>query len=100
MSRMVRKQIYIEEEQDAVLKEMAAEYGVSQAELIRRAIERAVTGRGRVRVRYPEKIRRKALEDFLRFARSRASLPSGGEAYKWNRQDAYEERESRYDRKE
>ena len=63
MSRMVRKQIYIEEEQDAALKEMAEEYGVSQAELIRQAVEQKIAGRRRVRVRYPEKIRKKALDE-------------------------------------
>ncbi len=99
MSRMVRKQIYIEEEQDAVLREVAEEYGISQAELIRQALEREIVGRRRVRVRYPDAMRKKAFEEFVRFVRSRESLPVEGEAYKWNRQDAYEERESRYDRK-
>ena len=42
---------------------------------------------------------KKAFEEFIRSIRSRESLPAEGKAYKWNRQDAYEERESRYDRK-
>jgi hypothetical protein len=37
MRRMVRKQVYIEPEQDALLKRRAAQLGVTEAELIRRA---------------------------------------------------------------
>lgn len=39
MSRMIRKQIYIEPRQDACLKRRAQELGVSEAELIRRGID-------------------------------------------------------------
>lgn len=42
MSRMVRKQVYIEAEQDALLKKRAKELGVSEAELIRRGIEQVL----------------------------------------------------------
>ena len=38
MTRMVRKQIYIEAEQEQLLKQRARELGVSEAELIRRGI--------------------------------------------------------------
>lgn len=40
MSRMVRKQIVIEPEQDEALAHMAGALGVSQSALIRRAIDR------------------------------------------------------------
>ncbi len=40
MARMVRKQIYIEPEQDAELKRMAERTGASEADLIRQAIDR------------------------------------------------------------
>ena len=39
MRRMVRKQVYIEPGQDARLKRQAAQLGVTEAELIRRAID-------------------------------------------------------------
>ena len=39
MRRMVRKQIYIEPEQDKLLKQRARELGISHAELIRRGID-------------------------------------------------------------
>jgi hypothetical protein len=38
MSRLIRKQIYIEPEQDAVLKRRARELGVSESELMRLGI--------------------------------------------------------------
>lgn len=39
MTRMVRKQVYIEPRHDALLKRRARELGVTEAELIRRGIE-------------------------------------------------------------
>jgi hypothetical protein len=38
MSRMVRKQIYLQPEQDALLKQGADELGISAADLIRRCL--------------------------------------------------------------
>jgi len=42
MSRMVRKQIYIEPEQEALLKRLTRLSGISEAELIRQAIEHQI----------------------------------------------------------
>ena len=39
-ARMVRKQIYLEAAQDRLLKRLAAEAGVSEAEVIRQAVAR------------------------------------------------------------
>ena len=39
MSRKVRKQIYLDEEHDRALKRRAAELGVSESEVIRRALD-------------------------------------------------------------
>lgn len=39
MSRMVRKQVYIEPEQEKLLKRRAKELGVTEAELVRRGID-------------------------------------------------------------
>ncbi len=41
---MVRKQIYIEERHERLLKRISKARGVSEAELIRRAIEREAVG--------------------------------------------------------
>jgi len=42
MSRMVRKQVYIEPRQEAVLRRMARQTGATEAELIRQAIDRQI----------------------------------------------------------
>jgi hypothetical protein len=39
MSRMIRKQVCIEEEQDALLKQRACELGVTESRLIREGIK-------------------------------------------------------------
>jgi hypothetical protein len=39
MTTMVRKQVYIESEQEAQLKRRAAETGMSEAEIIRQALD-------------------------------------------------------------
>ncbi len=43
MSRMIRKQVYIESRQDATLKQQARALGVTEAEVIRRAIDCQMT---------------------------------------------------------
>ena len=40
MTKMVRKQIYIESRQEGLLKQLVQETGVTEAELIRQAIDR------------------------------------------------------------
>ena len=40
MGRMVRKQLYIDDEQEAALKRCARERGVTEAELVRDALDR------------------------------------------------------------
>ena len=40
MTRMVRKQVYIEPRQDVLLKRLARETDVTEAEIIRQAIDR------------------------------------------------------------
>ena len=46
MPRLVRKQIYIEPRQDAVLKQKARLLGVTEAEVIREAIDRQMASVG------------------------------------------------------
>ena len=43
MGRMVRKQLYIDDEQEAALKRYAKERGVTEAELVRDALDRYLT---------------------------------------------------------
>ena len=90
-TQMIRKQIYIQKRQDILLKRISKVRGVSEAEVIRQAIEREISGT----VSQPLLADRQAWEQVLAFLEDRKSLGSG-EAYQWNRQDAYEGRESRW----
>jgi len=40
MATKIRKQIYIDAEQEAILKQIAADTGMSEAEIIRKAVSR------------------------------------------------------------
>ncbi|HEV8642603.1 MAG TPA: hypothetical protein VGV13_16050 [Methylomirabilota bacterium] len=46
MARMIRKQVYIVAHHDRVLKERARQDGVTEAELIRRSLDRLAAGPG------------------------------------------------------
>ncbi len=91
MSEMVRKQIYIQGRHERVLKRISKARGVSEAEVIRQAIERETVGERPLLV--PDQA---AWDEILRFAKSRKVLRTGVRSYRWNRSDAYEERERRY----
>ena len=43
-TQIVRKQIYIQKRQDRLIKQLARANGISEAELIRQAIERELNG--------------------------------------------------------
>ncbi len=90
MTNMVRKQIYIEKRQDALLKRAARKSGVSEAELIRGAIDRQLTGRAGQLPKDPEQG-----WALLRSA-WKTRRKTGGRAYSFKRDDAYEDRDRRY----
>ncbi len=87
MVRMIRKQIYIEPAQDEILKQRAKDLGVSEAELIRRAIDQIS------RDPIPLTPDRKAWQEELEFMRQRRKSikPLGGKRT-WTREEIYEER--------
>lgn len=88
---MVRKQIYIPKRQDALLKRLAKQRGVSEAEVIRQALEREVEAPA------PVQNGEKAFAKMLAFADERkVKLAGQGEPFKWDRDELYEERESRW----
>jgi len=89
MAEMVRKQIYIKEQHERLLKRISKARGVSEAELIRQAIERETLG-GNPLALAPDQT---AWEEIIRFVKNRKSLRSSGRPYQWDRLDAYEERE-------
>src|SRR3990172_262566 len=89
MSQMVRKQIYIYKRQEAQLKRISEAHGVSEAEIIRRALEQAL-GSGAEKASLFEK---SPLDEFVELARF--NKKGTGQPYKWNRQDAYEDRDNK-----
>ncbi|MGB8646109.1 MAG: hypothetical protein WCF84_12790 [Anaerolineae bacterium] len=96
MQQMIRKQVYIERRQETRLKRLAKQRGVSEAEIIRRALDRELDAGSTANApRNPD-----AWQEALAFMQSRRRLAiAGEEPYRWRREDAYEERLARYDRK-
>ena len=93
MTQMLRKQIYIPKRQQILLKKLAKARGVSEAEVIRQAIEREAVLNTTQLVAGD----RSALEDFIRFGLSRRAEEDTTQR-SWTREELYEERLSRYGR--
>ena len=89
MAQMVRKQIYLYKQQETMLKRVAEARGVSEAEVIRQALEQVFSA-GAESATQSAKL---PLDEFIELARS--NKKSAGQPYKWNRQDAYDERENK-----
>jgi hypothetical protein len=89
---MVRKQIYIHKRQDDLIKRLAGARGVSEAEVIRHAIEKEMHGSQNLPV--SESI--SALDEFIQLALSKRASVIKSKAYRWNRDEIYEERLSRW----
>ncbi len=89
---LIRKQLYIRPDQDRALKQAARERGLSEAELVRQAIDESI-----LRQATPPTYtaQRQALEDLIQtnidFSRQRTA----SEPYPFNRDDLYREREER-----
>ncbi len=121
---MVRKQVYITIEQNEMLKRLAASLNVTEAEVIRRGIER-IEARNLWRIAEPHatyagtpeeqkslsyelpwsradlyqghsrSLDDAAWEEELAFIEERArSMPEGGSTVKWHREDAYDSKRS------
>ncbi len=93
MTTMVRKQVYIKSEQDELLKQWAEETGKSEAEIFRQALDRWLEN---------EEQRQEAeaaWEQILAFSGERAELNVVAEGRSWTREELYEERLNRYDRR-
>jgi hypothetical protein len=88
---MIRKQIYIDQEQEEQLKRRSKELGISEAALIRHCIKEAVD-------RPTPGEREKARQELLAAMEERAKIrvPQTGRA--WTRDELYEERFERYPR--
>jgi len=84
MTKMVRKQVYIEPRQEALLKRLARETGAKEAEIIRQAIDRQaqtfLLPRRDLRAWQEER-------DFINRLIQQGPLPGGR---RWRREDLYE----------
>jgi hypothetical protein len=92
MPVMVRKQVYIEPRQETQLKQQAAETGMSEAEIIRKAIDYWLEEQTRQRHAREAWAEARALME-ERYAQG--SVPGGRT---WTRDELYEERLGRYER--
>jgi hypothetical protein len=78
---MVRRQVYLAPEQDALLRRRAQELGVSESAVIRMSIEQAQAS---ATPRNDD-----AWQEELAFIRKRAAIPETGEKRRWTRDELY-----------
>ena len=93
MSRMVRKQIYITNEQEQLLKRRAKALGVTESEVMRRGIELASTSQAS----FP--LDREAWEEEKRFIRKRMRMKVPQTGRTWTRDELYDEHFERLSRR-
>jgi hypothetical protein len=87
---MTRKQIYLPRRLNQILKRAAKQRGISEAEVIRQALERDEKA-----VTYPVRKSAESWEEILRFVKERQVAYTGqGKPVHWNRQELYEEPET------
>lgn len=89
---MVRKQVYIAPEHDALLKRRAKELRVTEAELIRRGIEQLAAGRRGLRPVADSQ----AWADLKAFITQHRLLGVPQTGRTWTRDDLYDERLRRF----
>lgn len=91
---MVRKQVYLPRRQNQMLKRLAKQRGVSEAEIIRQALEREAEMTAPL-----SRDSRKALDAMIQFARSLRERPElmQGAPYQFIREEIYTEREHRWE---
>ncbi|MBI2952681.1 MAG: hypothetical protein HYY30_00065 [Chloroflexi bacterium] len=92
MSRLVRKQIYIEPEQEELLKRQARQLGVSEAELIRRGIDEV----SRASIGMPPE--QDVWEEEKAYIRERRLLKVPQTGRCWTRDELYDDRLERFSR--
>jgi hypothetical protein len=93
MTQMIRKQIYIGKRQQALLRRLAKARGVSEAEIIRQALDQQMTGAATQPLPSDPEAWERA-RAFMLELQARGPLP--GQRRTWKREDAYAERESRH----
>lgn len=94
MSQMVRKQIYIQKSQEERLKKVAEARGLSEAEIVRRALENELKRAG-YRPAYDHEAMQRLYQAMLDQEKKPPVPPKKRD---WTRDDLYEEQMKRYDR--
>ena len=98
MARMIRKQIVIDAERDALVARIAGERGTSQSEVIRLAIDALAGEMHRIEAEEARELERhRVFEELLDSFRSAGNLGLTDEAGSrtWTREELYEHRGSR-----
>jgi len=93
MTQMVRKQIYIHKRQQAVLRRLSKARNLSEAEIIRQAIDQQASGENTLHFRPDPQAWEKARKFMLAL---HAQGPLSSRRRQWKREDLYDERLSRY----
>lgn len=94
MKQMVRKQIYLQKRQEELLKKWAEMLGVSESEVIRRALDSELSSAG-FRFAYDREAWKRLQASMLKLNK----LPPVPQKKRdWKREDLYEDRMKRYDR--
>lgn len=87
---MTRKQLYLPKRLNQFVKRAAKQRGVSEAEVIRQALER-----DEKMVTYPIRASADGWKEIQRFVKERQAMYAGqGKPVQWNRQELYEEPET------
>ena len=92
MVQMIRKQIYLTRKQQMLLSQLTHVRGISEAEVIRQAIEHEAAGSFTDDVGGEAGVLDQLMEDALR----RRSAGVTGEPLRWSREDIYANRLDRY----
>ena len=93
MTTMIRKQIYVTQRQEEILKRLAQSRGVSEAELIREAVDRQIEQGASGLAHYDPEAWEKAHALMLNLY---AQGPIPDRPRQWTRQDLYAERMNRH----
>lgn len=90
MAQMIRKQIYIDAEQDRFLKQRSAELGVSEAEIIRQALGSVVCEAAR---QAEANDRITAWEEIKQYIEEHRTFDAPDTGWKFNREELYDDDE-------
>jgi hypothetical protein len=90
---MIRKQVYIEQRHDRMLKRRAKQRGITEAEVIREALDSVEIGVTYRRQEIDARAARKALAFMRSLAASRRKVPG---RRTWTRESLYEDRIGRW----